>query len=141
MTEKKRVKKRRNRIGQTILPKKIDGRTVEGRRLKEYALQLADEVPDSDDPIVRARILHCAALILEGERLTWRIAQGKHVDHRKLTRITYAIDHTLAKLQGKELNVGRPKANGSPASDTGPRARSLGMRLAKANGIDERFLT
>lgn len=146
---KKRQRRQRKRlcpIGQSILPKvsngkRIDGRSAAGRRLKAIAYQLAEQTPDSDTPLVRSRILAAAALRVEAERMAWEIGQGHSIDAEELRKTEEAADRAERRLQGIGLTVGHPKANGERASDTGPRARSLGKRLVKANGLDaEKFL-
>lgn len=136
------------RIGKAIVPgaRKFDARTLEGRRYRQYCTDLALATEGSETPLMRSRIAAAAAALVYAEHLSWRIDQLSNLSTtqliaygEELRKATEAAHRAEQRLQGKYLHVGRPRDDGSPASDTGPRARSLGKRLS-ANGINGKGL-
>lgn len=136
---KKRRRKGLHPVGRSILPKtangvKIDGRSAVGRRIKAVSYELAEQVPNSDTPLMQRRILAAAGLAVLAEQMSWDLAVGKDVDAEEFRKRDEAANRALQRLYGIGRNVGHPKASGAPASDVGPRARSLGAKFSKANG-------
>ena len=86
-------------LARRILPRGVDGRTREARRLAELVHQLAAGLPDPTEPRVRVLLVDAANLAMTSERLAHQAAAGEHVDPDMAVRVSGALGRALERLE------------------------------------------
>ena len=81
-----------------MLPRGIDARRRDAKRLAEIARDLAARVPKDPDLILRTRITAAALLMMRIEAMAAAQAKGEAIDANDLVRIHHALDRALAEL-------------------------------------------
>src|SRR5687768_6846504 len=85
-------------INRTVLPRRIDARRRDAKRLAEIARDLAARVPNDPDLIMRTRITGAALLVMRIEAMAAAQARGESIDANDLVRIQHALARALAEL-------------------------------------------
>ena len=96
---RKHVDRHTSVLNRRILPRHVDGRSAEAKRLMGLVRDLAEQVEDSENPVTRARLMAAALLIMEQEQMAHALAAGKAVDPDDAVRVTHACERALARLK------------------------------------------
>jgi hypothetical protein len=86
-------------LNRRILPRHVDGRSAEAKRLMGLVRDLAEHVEDSDNPVTRARLVAAALLVMQQESMAHAVAAGKAVDPNDIVRIANACERALRRLK------------------------------------------
>lgn len=78
--------------------RKIDGRTIEARRFRALALDLAQQLNRNPTPADRLLLLNAATLATLCERFTADLLEGKPVEDEPYRRNVAALSAVLIKL-------------------------------------------
>lgn len=78
--------------------RKIDGRTIEAKRFRTLATDLASQLQRSPSPAERLLLLNAATLATMCERFTADLLEGRPVDEEPYRRNVAALSATLIKL-------------------------------------------
>ena len=81
-----------------IAGRKIDGRTIEARRFRSLAFDLAAQLQRNPTPAERVLLLNAATLAPLCERFTSDMLEGKQVDEEPYRRNVAALSAVLIKL-------------------------------------------
>jgi hypothetical protein len=81
-----------------IAGRKIDGRTMEARRFRSLATDLAAQLQRSPSPAERLLLLNAATLATMSERFTADLLEGKPVEEESYRRNVAALSAILIKL-------------------------------------------
>jgi hypothetical protein len=81
-----------------IAGRKIDGRTMEARRFRSLATDLAAQLQRSPSPAERLLLLNAATLATMCERFTADLLEGKPVEEEPYRRNVAALSAILIKL-------------------------------------------
>jgi hypothetical protein len=81
-----------------IAGRKIDGRTIEARRFRSLAFDLAGQLQRNPTPAERALLLNAATLTTLCERFTADLLEGKPVEDEPYRRNVAALSAVLIKL-------------------------------------------
>ncbi|MDQ0250808.1 hypothetical protein J2W22_002872 [Sphingomonas kyeonggiensis] len=81
-----------------IAGRKIDGRTMEARRFRALATDLAAQLQRGPSPAERLLLLNAATLATMCERFTADLLEGKPVDEEPYRRNVAALSAILIKL-------------------------------------------
>ena len=95
----KRIDRQTSALNRRILPRHVDGRSAEAKRLMGLVHDLALQVEDPDNPITRARLTGAALLIMQQESLAHRVAAGQAVNPDDVVRIHNACERALERLR------------------------------------------
>lgn len=78
--------------------RKIDGRTIEAKRFRTLATDLAAQLQRGPSPSERLLLLNAATLATMCERFTADLLEGKQVDEEPYRRNVAALSAVLIKL-------------------------------------------
>lgn len=83
-----------------LLLRGVDGRSAAGRRYRDLAIALADDLGGQDKLSEPTKILvrQAAALAVQVEGLQAKIVAGEDVDLEQLTRLSNVLGRTLHRL-------------------------------------------
>ena len=81
-----------------IAGRKIDGRTIEARRFRTLAFDLASQFQRSPTPAERLLLVNAATLATLCERFTADLLEGKPVEEEPYRRNVTALNAVLIKL-------------------------------------------
>lgn len=81
----------------------IDGRTIAGRRYRDLAIALADDLGGVDHlgEADKALVRQAAALTVKSEAMQAAIVNGDAVDDEQLVRVTNALTRALTTIRRK----------------------------------------
>lgn len=106
--------------------RKIDGRTVEAKRFRSLASDLAAQLQRSPTPAERVLLMNATTLATLCERFTADLLEGKAVEDEPYRRNVSALNAVLIKL-GMALQSRDSTKKGRPALD------DFGAALIEAN--------
>ncbi|KKK64272.1 hypothetical protein LCGC14_2985920, partial [marine sediment metagenome] len=69
------------------------------KRLMGLVRALAKKVDDSEDPVMRSRLVGAALLIMQQESMAHALADGKVVSCEDVVRVANATERALARLK------------------------------------------
>lgn len=78
--------------------RKIDGRTIEARRFRNLATELASQLQRNPTPAERLLLLQAATLATMCERFTADLLEGKPVEEEPYRRNVASLNAVLIKL-------------------------------------------
>lgn len=81
-----------------IAGRKIDGRTIEARRFRTLAFDLASQLQRNPTPAERLLLVNAATLATLCERFTGDLLEGKPVEDEPYRRNVTALNAVLIKL-------------------------------------------
>ncbi|MGE8134452.1 hypothetical protein ACQKO5_12640 [Novosphingobium subterraneum] len=81
-----------------ICGRKIDGRTIEARRFRNLATELAGQLKRNPTPAERLLLLQAATLATMCERFTADLLEGKPVEEEPYRRNVASLNAVLIKL-------------------------------------------
>ena len=96
--------------------RKIDGRTMEARRFKSIATDLAAQLQRNPTPAERLLLMNAATLATLCERFTADMLEGKAVEDEPYRRNVTALNAVLIKL-GMAMQSRDATKKGRPALD------------------------
>lgn len=96
--------------------RKIDGRTMEARRFKSIATDLAAQLQRNPTPAERLLLMNAATLATLCERFTADLLEGKAVEDEPYRRNVTALNAVLIKL-GLAMQSRDATKKGRPALD------------------------
>jgi hypothetical protein len=96
--------------------RKIDGRTIEARRFKSLATDLAAQLQRSPTPAERLLLMNATTLAMLCERFTADVLEGKAVEDEPYRRNVTALNAVLIKL-GMAMQSRDATKKGRPALD------------------------
>jgi hypothetical protein len=112
-----------------IAGRKIDGRTVEAKRFRTLASDLAAQLARNPSPSERLLLLNAATLATLCERFTADLLEGKAVDEEPYRRNVTALSAVLIKLGMAMQSRDVTKRNKACQDD-------FGAALIEANAAD-----
>jgi len=96
--------------------RRIDGRTIEGKRFRNLATELAAQLQRSPTPAERLLLMNATTLAMLCERFTAEVLEGKEPEEEPYRRNVAALNAVLIKL-GMAMQSRDVTKKGRPALD------------------------